>query len=94
MYKYVYIYNQVSLCVHACAHAQSDLTLCNTMDSSPPGSFVHGIFQERILERVAISCCKGLPDPGVDPMSLASPGLEGGFFTIALPGTSIRYLYF
>ena len=35
--------------------AQSCLTLCNPMDSSLPGSFVHGIFLARILEWVAIS---------------------------------------
>ena len=35
----------------SCTHAQS----CNPMDCSPPGSFVHGLFQARILEWVAIS---------------------------------------
>ena len=35
--------------------AQSYPTLCNTMDCSSPGSSVHGIFQARILEWVAIS---------------------------------------
>ena len=30
--------------------AQSCLTLCDPMDWSPPGSFVHGILQARILE--------------------------------------------
>ena len=35
--------------------AQSCPTLCNTMDCSSPGSSVHGIFQARILEWVAIS---------------------------------------
>ena len=30
--------------------AQSCLTLSNPMDCSPPGSFVHGIFQARVLE--------------------------------------------
>ena len=35
--------------------AQSCLTLCNPMDCSPPGSSVHGVSQERILEWVAIS---------------------------------------
>ena len=35
--------------------AQSCPTLCKPMDSSPPGSSVHGIFQARILEWVAIS---------------------------------------
>ena len=31
---------------------QSRLTLCNSMDSNPPGSFVHGISQARVLEWV------------------------------------------
>ena len=35
--------------------AQSCLTLCNPMDCSLPGSSIHGIFQARILEWVAIS---------------------------------------
>ena len=35
--------------------AQSYLTLCSPMDRSPPGSSVHGIFQARILEWVAMS---------------------------------------
>ena len=35
--------------------AQSCLTLCNPMDCSLPGSTVHGIFQARILEWVAIA---------------------------------------
>ena len=34
---------------------QSCPTLCNPIDSSPPGSPVPGILQERTLERVAIS---------------------------------------
>ena len=33
--------------------AQSCLTLCDPMDCSPPGSFVHGILWARILEWVA-----------------------------------------
>ena len=35
----------------SCTHAQS----CNPMDCSLPGSSVHGLFQARILEWVAIS---------------------------------------
>ena len=41
--------------VHICPVAQSCPTLCDPMDSSPPGSSVHGIFQARILGWVAIS---------------------------------------
>ena len=35
--------------------AQSCATLCDPMDCSPPGSSVHGIFQARVLDWVAIS---------------------------------------
>ena len=35
--------------------SQPCLTLCNSTDCSPPGSYVHGILQARILELVAIS---------------------------------------
>ena len=35
--------------------AQSCLTLCDPMNCSLPGSSVHGIFQARVLERVAIA---------------------------------------
>ena len=38
--------------------AQSWPTLCDPTDCSPPGSSVHGIFQARILEWVAISFSK------------------------------------
>ena len=43
--------------------AQSCPTLWDHMDCSPPGSSVHGIFQARILERVAISFSKGSSQP-------------------------------
>ena len=43
----------------ACSIIQSCLTLCDLMDYSTPGSFVRGIFQARILERVAISSSRG-----------------------------------
>ena len=39
--------------------AQSCPTLCDPMDCSPPGSSVHGIFQVRLLEWIAISFSRG-----------------------------------
>ena len=52
------------------------------MDCSRPGSSVHGIFQARILEWVFSFPSPGdLPDPGIEPASLASPTLASGFFT-------------
>ena len=48
-----------TVCHHAAAAAakplQSCPTLCNPIDSSPPGSSVPGILQARTLEWVAIS---------------------------------------
>ena len=39
------------------------LTLCDPMDYSLPGSLVHGIFQARVLEWVAISFSRGSSQP-------------------------------
>ena len=44
---------------NVCMSAQSCLTLCDPMDCSPPTSSVHGIFQARIIEWVAISYSRG-----------------------------------
>ena len=50
------------MCVHA-KLLQSCLTLCNSMDCSPPGSSVHGILQARILEWVAMASSRGSSQP-------------------------------
>ena len=50
---------------------QSCPTLCDPMDYSLPGSYVHRILQARIREWVAISFSRDLPDPGIEPRSLA-----------------------
>ena len=38
-------------------------TLCDSMDCSPPGSSVHGVFQARILEWAAIPFSRGSSQP-------------------------------
>ena len=43
------------LCLHVCLVTRSWLTLCDPSDCSSPGSSIHGIFQTRILQQVAIS---------------------------------------
>ena len=53
-WKYVNLPNLNTLrCV--CVSHWSCPTLCDPMDCSPPGSFVHGILQTRTLEWVAVS---------------------------------------
>ena len=42
---------------------ETPLTLCDPMDCSLPGSSVHGIFQARILEWIAISFSRGSSSP-------------------------------
>ena len=41
------------------------LTVCDLIDCSPPGSSLHGILQERILEWVAIPFSRGSFQPRV-----------------------------
>ena len=74
-----------SLCVCVCARtgAQSCLTLCDPMDCSLPGSFVHGISQLRTLEWFAISSSRECSQPRDGTTSLMSPALAG-----ELPGKS------
>ena len=76
------------LCVWVClcVHTQLCLTLYDPMDCSPPGSSVHGIFQARKLEWVAISssrrssqsrdwtCVSFISHADGDSLPLAPPG--------------------
>ena len=75
-----------SLLVSVLSHF-SGLTLCDPKDSCNPMSVVtparllcHGILQARILEWVAKPFSVDLPDTGIEPGSLTSPTLKGGFF--------------
>ena len=72
----------IHLC-SSCSTAQSCSTLCNPMDCvAPPGSSVYGIFQARILQRVAISYSRGSSQLEIKS---ASRALAGEFFTTEPP---------
>ena len=88
-----YLYLGFKICVQYCMgkfnqhtthwlvlHAQplSRAALCDPMDCSLVSFSVHGIFQARILEWVAISFSRGFSSPKIKP---TSPALAGGFFT-------------
>ena len=47
--------------------AQLCLTLCDPMDCSLSSSSIHGIFQARVLEWVAISFSRDIPTQGSNP---------------------------
>ena len=75
------------ICGHVCvcSVAQSYLTLCNPQDCSPPGSSVHGIFQERILEWISISFSREFSRTRDWIPISASPILADRFFTTVPP---------
>ena len=50
---------------------QSCLTLCDPIDCSPPGSFVHVIFQQEYWSGLPFPSGGNLPNPGVRPRSSA-----------------------
>ena len=70
--------------VCACVHAktlQSCQTFCDPMDSSLPGSSVHGILQIRMLEWVAMPIFGGSSQPRDGTCLLPLLHLAGEFFT-------------
>ena len=80
---FVYIFVCLSVHVPSCP------TLCNPMDCSPLGFSIHGIFQSRLLEWVAIPSPRGVSltrEP-------ASPALAGGFFTTEPLGKPHVFIY-
>ena len=52
---------------------QSCLTLCDTIDCSPPGSSVHRILQQEYCTGFSFPSPGGLPDPGSEP---GAPALQ------------------
>ena len=60
---------------------QSCPALCDPMDYSPPGSSVHGIFQARILEWIAISSSRGSSRPRDQTRVSCGSCIIGRFFT-------------
>ena len=79
-------YDQNDSCVCVCSVAQSCLTLCNPVDCTPLGSTAHGISRQEYWSDLPFPSPGDPPDPGIEPLSPASPALAGGFFTIQPPG--------
>ena len=82
----LFIHMFMSACV---CGSVSCVQLHKSTACSLPGSSVHGIILERILERVAISFPRGSSQQGMEPMS---PVLADGFFTTE-PATREAHIY-
>ena len=59
-----------------CMHAQSCLTLCNSLDYSVPGSPVHGILQQEYWSELPFLPPGNILDPGIKPASPVAPALQ------------------
>ena len=75
------------LCVHV-KSLQSSLTFCSPVDCNPPGSLVHGILQERILECVAMLSSRRVSGPR-EP---GSPTLQADSLPSEPPGKPVSPL--
>ena len=62
------------------------------MDCSLPGSSVHGLFQETILDWVPFPPLEDLLGPGIRPELPESPALVIKFYTTEPPGKPRNYM--
>ena len=94
--QYIHIHTPlcVCVCVCVCVCIQLYLTLCDPVNCSPPGSSVHGIFRQEYWNGLPFPPQGDLPNPGIEPMSPASPASAGRLFTTDSPGKPyILYIY-
>ena len=77
-HTYIYMYRK----------KESEVTQCNPMDYSLPGFSIHGIFQARVLEWVAISFSRGSARPR--DWTLVSRIVDRCFYCLSHQG---RYIY-
>ena len=70
------------VCVCACSVSQCCLTLCDPM----------GFPRQEYWGGLPFPTAGYLPNHRIEPMSLASPELAGGFFTTVLPGKPLLCL--
>ena len=69
-----------------CEVAQSCLNLCEPVDSSQPGSSIHGILQQEYWSGLPFPSPGDLPNPGIEPRSHA---LQAEALTSEPPGKPI-----
>ena len=74
------------VCVCVCMHACTVVSLCDSMDCSPPGFSLHGIFQAEYRSGMPFPIPGDLLNPGIKPTHLMSPALAGSFLTTVPPG--------
>ena len=67
--------------------AQSYLTLCYPMVYSPQTPLSIGFYRQEYWSGLPFPSPEDLSDPVIEPASLMSPALAGGFFTVSFANT-------
>ena len=73
------------MCAQLLSHAQLFATLWNIAHQAPLSM---EFYRQKYWSGLPLLTPGDLPDLGIKPISLASPALSGGFFTIAPQKTS------
>jgi len=81
--------SQINKCILMLSHAR----LCNCVDCSPPGFSVHGIFQARVLEWVAISSSRAYSPLRTEPATPVSPALQADSLQLSHLGSPNKYIH-
>ena len=82
--------SKLLVCVCVCVLViQSCSTLCDPLDCSPLGSFVHGILQARMMKWIAIPFSRGSSHPKIKSRS---PKLQADPLLSEPPGKPLNYL--
>ena len=76
------------MCCCCCLVAKSCLTLSVTQTVACQVPLSMGFPRQEYWSGLPFPSSGNLPDPGIEPMSTASPALAGGFFTTEPPGKS------
>ena len=61
-------------------------TLCDPLDSSPPGSLSMGFSRQEHWSGLPHPPPEDLPDPGIEPVAHMSPALQAGSLPLVPPG--------
>ena len=73
----------VCVCIQLLSHIQLSVTPWTVVLQIPLSL---GFSRQEYWSELPSPSPSDLPDPGIEPVSLASPALAGGFFTIVPPG--------
>ena len=79
------------VCVRSLSHVRLSATPWTVAHQAPMSM---GILQAGILDWVALSSSRDLPNPGIKPESPVSPALAGRFFTTEPPEKPTQFVAF